>query len=256
MNFGKWDSSVHTTVDAEKRYKKALSSDLTPMEVDNELQKGIFKGSGKTPYEVTLDFCSCGDFRRRKLPCKHIYRLAMELNLIDGNFDKGINNNSINEQLFSMPAETQKIFYDMCYETAYHNQYAFIFNKDEYEIILPLITNGFCIEAMDNYLNILSSVPAADFKKIYDFIPFEDKPKLNAQKKTYVNYFASKENTTELKSALVVLQMNEQTIKKSHTILSRFRMKFIKKENAEDYGDGIFIYGGTEYEEVFNNNII
>lgn len=256
MNFGKWDNSVHSTVDAEKRYKKAMSADLTPMSVDRELQKGIFKGSGKTPYEVTLDFCTCGDYKRRQLPCKHIYRLAMELNLIDGNYDTGINKNSLNEQLFSMPATAQKVLYDMCYEAAYHKQIAFVFGRTEYEMLLPLIANGFCIEALNNYTEVLSSVPAADFKKIYDILPFDDKPKLTAQKRTYINYLSAKENDVSLNNAIVVLQLNEQTAKQAHTIISRFRMKFIKKENAEPFDDDIFFYDNTEYEEVFNNEII
>jgi len=40
----------------------------------------IKSSSGKT-YEVTLDNCSCEDFYRTGRPCKHMYRLALELGL-------------------------------------------------------------------------------------------------------------------------------------------------------------------------------
>ena len=39
----------------------------------------MIKGSGKQAYEVYLENCTCMDFMRRKLPCKHMYRLAHEL---------------------------------------------------------------------------------------------------------------------------------------------------------------------------------
>ena len=32
-------------------------------------------------YETTLRYCTCMDFRKRRLPCKHMYRLAVELKL-------------------------------------------------------------------------------------------------------------------------------------------------------------------------------
>ncbi len=32
---------------------------------------------------TSLTKCNCADFERRKLPCKHIYRLAVELGIIE-----------------------------------------------------------------------------------------------------------------------------------------------------------------------------
>ena len=37
------------------------------------------QGSDGFPYHVRLGGCECVDYERRKLPCKHIYRLALEL---------------------------------------------------------------------------------------------------------------------------------------------------------------------------------
>ena len=91
-----------------KRIKSAQSKKTTPNSIDKDNQTGIFPGSGKNPYETTLHSCTCRDFVVRHLPCKHIYRLRMELGLLDKNFDIGINTN--NEfSLESAVAELEKL---------------------------------------------------------------------------------------------------------------------------------------------------
>jgi len=76
-----WDSSVHETDYAFKRIKSAKSAKLTPVKIDPTDCYGYFQGSHGR-YETFLDYCPCGDFHRSKLPCKHIYRLAIELGLM------------------------------------------------------------------------------------------------------------------------------------------------------------------------------
>lgn len=91
MTFGKWSEEIHGGIDQEKRIKSAKSAKTTPLSVDKEALTGVFPGSGKEPYQVSLESCTCGDFRRRGLPCKHIYRLAMECGLIRGEYAAAIN---------------------------------------------------------------------------------------------------------------------------------------------------------------------
>lgn len=80
-----WNPEVHETDYAAKRIKSARSAKLTPIKVDYDDLYGYFQGrSGR--YETFLDRCPCGDFRRGKVPCKHIYRLAMELGVLDADF--------------------------------------------------------------------------------------------------------------------------------------------------------------------------
>lgn len=93
--FGVWDESIHMPEDQQKRIKSAEKADATPLSVDKDAQNGVFPGSGKKPYETTLDSCTCGDFVRRKLPCKHMYRLAMECGIFKGSVKSGINKNTI-----------------------------------------------------------------------------------------------------------------------------------------------------------------
>lgn len=68
---------IDSQPDQLKRQKSALKCKI--IKLDRENKKALFKGSGKDPYETTLDTCTCRDFVVRNLPCKHIYRLRMEL---------------------------------------------------------------------------------------------------------------------------------------------------------------------------------
>lgn len=100
--FASWDEDVHTSPDQIKRLSSASKSATTPSHVDKEQQTATFAGSGVTPYVTTLSSCTCIDFSRRKLPCKHIYRLAMELGLIEADFKSGVNKNTLKSQQISL----------------------------------------------------------------------------------------------------------------------------------------------------------
>lgn len=66
------DDTLHRENEQLKRIKNA--SKLKMDFVDFENQTGKIKD-----YDVSLEKCTCFDFGRRHKPCKHIYRLAMEL---------------------------------------------------------------------------------------------------------------------------------------------------------------------------------
>ena len=75
--WNKW-SGIHNSPDQQKRIASAKKSTCTPVSLDPSACTGTFKGSSGT-HTTALDHCSCVDFNRRRLPCKHMYRLAMEL---------------------------------------------------------------------------------------------------------------------------------------------------------------------------------
>lgn len=85
----KWNM-IHNEADQIKRQKSAESSKCTPLYIDEIDGIGKFQGSSGH-YTTTLLSCPCIDFSRRKSPCKHMYRLAMELNLFKGNIKTNIN---------------------------------------------------------------------------------------------------------------------------------------------------------------------
>lgn len=87
-----WDFQDPVANGAEalvNRQKSALN--LVSLEVDEDQRTGIFfDREKKTRIKATLASCECRDFlfvgqtrRRRLQPCKHIYRLAIELGLLE-----------------------------------------------------------------------------------------------------------------------------------------------------------------------------
>lgn len=82
-----WGERIHEETPQQERMKRAQNIP----KVDNlDTAKGVcnITGSEPTPYTTTLLSCTCRDFRKsfsRKdvAPCKHIYRLAHELGIIN-----------------------------------------------------------------------------------------------------------------------------------------------------------------------------
>ncbi len=81
--FGLWTEQDHLGGKQERSIENAQKAETTPISVDKSAKTATFLGSGKEPYNTSLSFCSCSGFARTKAPCKHIYRLAMELGIID-----------------------------------------------------------------------------------------------------------------------------------------------------------------------------
>ena len=82
--WNKW-SDCHNAPDQQKRIASAKKSACTPVSLEQPSCTGTFKGSSGT-HTTALDHCSCVDFNRRHLPCKHMYRLAMELEFFQSDF--------------------------------------------------------------------------------------------------------------------------------------------------------------------------
>ncbi len=85
-----WSAETHETEYAQKRIKSAKSAKMTPIKIDTEDLYGYFQGSHGR-YETFLDNCPCGDFIQNRVPCKHIYRLAIELGLMEEKAESNIN---------------------------------------------------------------------------------------------------------------------------------------------------------------------
>lgn len=82
-----WDISIHEAPGQYDRMDRAvLGKEISILCYDPEYQ--LAKVQGKTGiYLTSCKRCSCPDYRERRLPCKHMYALAIEL---DGNIDKHI----------------------------------------------------------------------------------------------------------------------------------------------------------------------
>lgn len=131
-------AALDTPAEAAKRIKSASEAKLTPLpgSLDVVKQSAQFKGSSQ--YTVTLDSCPCGDFRRRKLPCKHMYRLAHELGIfsIDGvNSDETkIPATTVSERKVLLQSAVLSIqdFPTNELESLHELLYCFIYHKEKY----------------------------------------------------------------------------------------------------------------------------
>lgn len=65
------------------RILRAQTLSSSSVKINKKERSAIIQGSGSSPYQVTLTECSCPDFRFRRVPCKHMCRLAMELGELD-----------------------------------------------------------------------------------------------------------------------------------------------------------------------------
>lgn len=82
-----WNSSIHETYGQFERMERATTDkSISILSYDPKHQ--LAKVQGKTAvYLTSCKRCSCPDYRKRYLPCKHMYALAMEL---DGDTEKCI----------------------------------------------------------------------------------------------------------------------------------------------------------------------
>ena len=77
-----WDYSIHADEAQISRQGRAMNYPFQ-FKIDKEAKTAQFSSSSSLPYYTTsLSSCDCSDFQERKLPCKHIYRLAVELEII------------------------------------------------------------------------------------------------------------------------------------------------------------------------------
>lgn len=82
-NWADWDDSVHCDKSQIDRQGRAFTYPFT-FEIDEKTKSARFSSTSILPYyDTTLSSCTCFDFEERKLPCKHIYRLAAELGIVE-----------------------------------------------------------------------------------------------------------------------------------------------------------------------------
>ena len=76
-SFGSWDVSIHGADGQDLRFDRAMFQNITIRSYDPAAGSAEILGTRGESYETTLDTCTCEDFQRRGLPCKHIYKLAL-----------------------------------------------------------------------------------------------------------------------------------------------------------------------------------
>ena len=82
-DFDEWDASVHLVEGQDGRFYRALHEGIITK--GKKYPARILSPSGNT-YTTSLKECTCPDFEKRHLPCKHMYRLALDRGIIDEDF--------------------------------------------------------------------------------------------------------------------------------------------------------------------------
>ena len=78
-----WEYRVHCDEAQIARQGRAMTYPFS-FKVNKKNNTARFSSTSELPYyDTTLSSCDCFDFQERNLPCKHIYRLAVELNVIE-----------------------------------------------------------------------------------------------------------------------------------------------------------------------------
>ena len=169
MNFSDYDSTFHSDPEQAKRIKSASSAKLTPLSVDFTTKTALFQGS-TTQYDVSLDFCPCGDFRRRKLPCKHIYRLAMELGLYKHEYKSDVSQSKSRFSTISFADYIDIIedFSEQSQRLLLSDLYNIIYKKDKY-----------CCHSIDECQELVSANILVDFGVKEELLDFFSRNKLN-----------------------------------------------------------------------------
>lgn len=96
-----WSRAVHAKTIQETRLAWAYEV-KKPIKCNKFSGAAIFEDSyDLTKYQTTLNSCTCADFIERKLPCKHIYRLAQELRIINHIPPEGLEESGFEDKMIA-----------------------------------------------------------------------------------------------------------------------------------------------------------
>lgn len=87
IDIPEWEQwkNEHKKSKQRQRQARALSCEI--VSVNRDAMQCQFCGSSGDTYDTSLTGCTCPDFSEYQKPCKHMYRLAAELNLIKNRED-------------------------------------------------------------------------------------------------------------------------------------------------------------------------
>jgi uncharacterized Zn finger protein len=78
-----YSDSIMIETDQLKRRLSSEKIKASCVSLDREHETVMIQGSASEPYRASLSDCTCPDFSNTHQPCKHMYRLALELGRIE-----------------------------------------------------------------------------------------------------------------------------------------------------------------------------
>ncbi len=109
-NWSYWSPDIH---DTETQLTKQVSAifETIPILIDSKKMSGLFISITAEFYETTLTTCSCSDFRIRRWPCIHMYRLFHELSSVVKSCPQIVDiDKSVVSKFLSLDADCKKHF--------------------------------------------------------------------------------------------------------------------------------------------------
>ena len=218
ISFGKWDEHIHQLPEQQDRIIRARSATTTPDSVDKESKTAVFK-AGK--YQVTLDSCTCVDFSRTRRPCKHIYRLAMELGLLEDNTcqtgEKYDDKSDLLQSYEGLDLETKKLLKPIFYQLLYSRSVVFLERGSLSDL---LVHTGLFIET--DSLSAVSQLPAIELKVLFEKMKFNNAPKLTSQAKTFIKWAENNQDEfSKANDVFSMLELNPRADSLKNTIYRR-----------------------------------
>lgn len=147
-------------------------------------------------YKTTLNSCDCEDFSKSSLPCKHMYKLALELGVVDTDWDiSGIPyelKKSIDSLLYTDKVKLLKLLSN-------YKSYG-LFKVKKADVTESLIESGFVIEPNDS----------SDFYKILDENYYKND--IFVALTTAKNSYTPNSNSTKKEMILWILENDEKLL--------------------------------------------
>lgn len=157
-----WSVNLHNT-ESQKR-KQVRAMDLTPYKLDSKNSKAEFisKDTGEV-YDTDLNSCTCGSFKKEKVPCKHMYSLAYALGVYKSKIKKPAIQLEKERVLHDFSKLDRQCKYLIAYEHIPSFSWSFL-NKDisqklldagfvvttdDLQVILPKLTKNDLCKALD-----------------------------------------------------------------------------------------------------------
>lgn len=76
--FSNYDDAIHQEPAQRERIQRSIEHNLSMKSMLSSGYSGKVVGTTGNLYLVSLNKCTCQDFKRRRLPCKHMYYLARQ----------------------------------------------------------------------------------------------------------------------------------------------------------------------------------
>lgn len=193
MGFEIW-TDVHDTPDQKKRLASAKTAACTPLSISNEDATGVFSGSSGV-YNTTLETCTCVDHKRRKLPCKHMYRLAIELGVLNETAaadvsqikrpaSYGLSLEEAVDILETLPVSSQLVLKNTLLNKLFRKRETYKQKKPDG--VAELIASGLVIDASDGAVSISDQLVNCK-RKLYTYLlrKYEDEGFITETGKLY-----------------------------------------------------------------------